>query len=139
MRIRDRETYHDEPVNLMSLIDTLFFLIMFFLVATQFKEEERALGVQLPGLASSQPLSAMPRQLIINVCQDGSTVVSGKPVDERELGQLLAGIALNDSGREVLIRADQRSIHQYFAGVAALCRRAGISEVKIGYIVEEPK
>ena len=44
-----------------------------------------------------------------------------------------------DPDREGLIRADERSIHRYFARVAALCREAGINEVKVGYILEEPK
>jgi len=39
MQIKDVEGEHEEPVNLLSLIDTLFFLVMFFLVATQFKED----------------------------------------------------------------------------------------------------
>ena len=58
MRIRDKLDVQEEPINLLPLIDTLFFLLMFFLVGTQFKEEERDIGVQLPGLSSSQPLSA---------------------------------------------------------------------------------
>jgi biopolymer transport protein ExbD len=139
MRIRDSHIEHDEPVNLLSLIDTLFFLLMFFLVATQFKEEERAMGIQLPGLSSSQPLSAVPQQLIINVREDGQLVVHGKVCDQRDLGALLGGVARGEGAREVLIRADERSLHRYFAGIAALCRRMGIGEVNIGYVVEEPK
>lgn len=139
MRIRDRNADAEEPINLISLIDTLFFLLMFFLVGTQFKEEERTVGIQLPGIASSQPLSAVPRQLIINIADDGQTVVAGKVYDLKELGELLSRTVREDPGREVLIRADERSMHRYFAGVASLCRRVGVGEAKIGYVVEEPR
>jgi biopolymer transport protein ExbD len=139
MRIRDKQGVQEEQINLLPLIDTLFFLLLFFLVGTQFKEEERDIGVQLPSLASSQPLSALPQQVIINIREDGQTLVAGAIYGPDELGGLLRGIADSGSGREVLIRADERSMHRYFAGVAALARRAGISEVKIGYVLEEPR
>ena len=45
MRIKDPESDQEEPINLLNLIDTLFFLLMFFLIATRFKEEERDVGV----------------------------------------------------------------------------------------------
>ena len=136
MRIRDLQGEQEEPHNLLSLIDTLFFLVMFFLVATQFKAEEREEGIQLPGLASSQPLSGVPQQLVINVREDGTPIIGGKAYGSEELRQLLAAVATKEPGRQVLIRADERSLHKHFAGVASLCRRAGIPEVKIGYILE---
>src|SRR5262245_1307721 len=139
MRIRDIEGEYEEAVNLLPLIDTLFFLLMFFLLATRFKDEERDIGVQLPQLASSQPLSAVPQQTIINIKEDGSTVIAGRTYTASELSQLLTSLAATNSARDVLIRADERSLHLYFAGVAALCRRAGIHEVRIGYLLEEPK
>src|SRR3954470_9469584 len=138
MRIRDPESDIEEPINLLNLIDTLFFLLMFFLIATRFKEEERDVGVQLPQLASSQPLSAQPQQLIINIRDDGTTLVASKTYNSDELLELLTQSAAAGK-RDVLIRADERSLHRYFANVAGLCRKAGIPEVKIGYLLEEPK
>ena len=138
MRIRDPESDTEEPINLLNLIDTLFFLLMFFLIATRFKEEEREVGIQLPALASSQPLSALPQQIIINVREDGSTVIAGKTYNPDQLMDLLSQNAAAGN-RDVVIRADERSLHRYFANVAGLCRKAGIPEVKIGYLLEEPK
>ena len=137
MRIRDPESDQEEPINLLNLIDTLFFLLMFFLIATRFKEEERTVGIQLPQLASSQPLSALPQQVIINIRDDGTTLVASKTYTPDELADLLSQSAAAGN-RDVLIRADERSIHRYFANVAGIVRKAGIPEVKIGYLLEEP-
>jgi biopolymer transport protein ExbD len=41
-----------------------------------------------------------------------------------------------DPGRNVLIRADERSIMKYFAAVARQCRAAGFNEVRIGYVFD---
>src|SRR3954469_13922920 len=132
MRIRDPESDIEEPINLLNLIDTLFFLLMFFLIATRFKEEERDVGIQLPQLASSQPLSAMPQQIIINIREDGTTLVGNKYYNPDQLLDLHSQSA-TDGNRDVLIRADELSLHRYFASVAGTCRKAGIPEVKIGY------
>src|SRR5687767_11130410 len=104
MRIKDPQADYEEPHNLLSLIDTLFFLLVFFLVATQFKAEERDQAVQLPGLGSSQPLSAIPAQLVINIREDGSAIVAGRPYAADELERLLAVMVINEPDREVLIR-----------------------------------
>ena len=135
MLIRDREADSDEAINLMPLIDILVFQVMFFLVATKFREEERSADIQLPGLSSSVPLSAAPSQLILNIRDDGAVIVAGKRYDGVELESLLAQAGL--AQRDVLIRADERSMHRHFARVAALCRKSGIGELKIGYVVEE--
>jgi len=136
MRIRDPQTEGEEPINLMPLIDMVFLLLIFFLVATSFAQEERDQRVKLPITSSNQPLSAPPRQVIINILADGTTKVGGRAYEPGALADLLARVARDEPDRMVLIRADQRSIHKYFAGVASLCLKCGINEVKIGYLLE---
>lgn len=138
MRIKIEQTDEEAAVNLMPLIDMVFLLLIFFLVATTIAQEEREIAVQLPGTSTVEPLSATPKQLIINIRSDGTLRVAGQTYDAAELDALLGRIAGDQPQREVLIRADERSIHKYFAGVANLCRKVGIDEVKIGYIVDEP-
>ena len=137
MRIRETQSEEEAAINLMPLIDMVFLLLIFFLVATTFAQEERDLRVQLPGAALPQPLSAPPQQLIINIQSDGTPIVATRRYDYQGLAELLVRVAREQPGREVLIRADERSIHKYFAGVARICRQAGINEVKIGYILDE--
>jgi biopolymer transport protein ExbD len=123
----------------MPLIDMVFLLLIFFLVATTFAQEEREINIQLPDASLSQPISAPPQQVIINILADGTTKVGGRAYDRPQLRELLTRVVTNEPEREVLIRADERSIHKYFADVASLCRRVGINEVKIGYILEQPE
>ena len=139
MRIRQQETEEEAAVNLMPLIDMVFLLLIFFLVATTFAQEERDLSVQLPGAALAKPLSAPPQQLIINVQADGTAIVGTRKHTFKELAEVLVRVARDQPDRQVLIRADERSLHLYFARVAGICREVGINEVKIGYIIDKPK
>lgn len=138
MRIRDAQAEAEEPFNLVPLMDMAFNLLIFFLAATSFTQLERDMRVQLPRTAAVQTTAIVSsKPLIINIRQDGTTLVDGKPIADAELTKLVTAQARQDPGRPVLIRADERSMMKYFARVATLCRRAGVSEMRIGLVQEQ--
>ena len=138
MRIRDAQGEGEEPFNLVALTDMAFNLLIFFMAATSFTQIEKDMRVQLPKTATFQSMSAPPRQIIINIKQDGAIVVAGKTYTPDELATVVKSELKSDPGRVVLIRADERSIMKYFAGVATLCRQAGVNELKIGLLQQTP-
>lgn len=138
MHIRTDAGEDENPINLTSMMDMVFNLLIFFLVATTIVQEEREIGVKLPETTRADAATEPPRQLIINIGADGSTVVSGRTYDVPALSQMLAGVAKERPARNVLIRADERSTFRHFADVMDLCRRMGIAEAKIGYVKQEP-
>ena len=51
----------DEPMfNLTPMIDVVFQLLVFFMVATTFHDPERELEVELPQAQSGSPVEALP-------------------------------------------------------------------------------
>ena len=139
MRIKDVQGEAEEPFNLVPLMDMAFNLLIFFMAATSFTQIEKDMGVQLPKTAPFQTMSAPPRQLVINIKQDGTIVVSGKTYTQDQLSAFVRSELKQDPSRAVLIRADERSIMKYFAGVATMCRQAGVSELKIGLLQTTPE
>jgi biopolymer transport protein ExbD len=138
MRIRDAITEGEEPYNLVPLTDMVFNLLIFFLCATTFVQVEKDLAVQLPKASSSiTPLSAAPREIIINIDQAGDTIVSGRKYEDKELSALVADAVHRKSDQTVIIRADERSILKYFAHVAQICKQAGVKEAKLVYLDEK--
>jgi biopolymer transport protein ExbD len=137
MRIRDAQGEAEEPYNLVPLTDMAFNLLIFFMAATSFTQIEKDLHVQLPRTTPFQTMSAPPKQLVINIRKDGTTIVNGKTYDADELAKLVTSELKPDPTRVVLIRADENSIMKYFAGVATLCRKAGVNELKIGLLQQE--
>ena len=59
-------------LSLTPLIDVVFLLLIFFLVATRFEQEERELDVLLPQASAAKPLITQPTELFVNVSADGS-------------------------------------------------------------------
>jgi biopolymer transport protein ExbD len=135
MRIRDPLSEQEEGYNLVPLTDMVFNLLIFFMCATTFAQVERELSVQLPRTSASfKPLAAAPPQVIINVKEDGGTVVSGKAYDLTGLSELLAGALKKEPGTSVVVRADERTLMKYFASVAGACRHAGVHETRLSYV-----
>src|SRR2546426_6437096 len=101
-------------MNLTPMIDTLFFLLVFFLVAAGIEQEDRALEVKLPQASEALPLTTKPRELFITVNAQGRYTVSGQPLSIVELEQVLLQAATDNPGRQtVIIRADERCSWRY--------------------------
>ena len=138
MRIHENPGEEDQ-VNMTPLIDMVFLLLIFFLVATQIAAEERDRKIQLPVTGAPKPLSAPPEQFIINIDKEGNIKVNGQLQEMEQLKAALTKLGQQEKPQDVLIRADQQSFHKYFATVAAMCHDAGISAINIGYIYDAPK
>ena len=136
MRIRDTGSTEEEPINMTSMLDIVFNLLIFFLVATTMAQEEREINIKLPSTAKFTTLSAQPKQVIINIKEDGTRIVNTKKYDDASLRAMLAEHAKNRPDGNVLIRADERSLHLHFAGVARVCKEAGVTDLRIGYLFD---
>lgn len=116
-----------DSVNMTPLIDVVFLLLIFFLVATRFSEEERELDVVLPKASEAKPLILKPTELVVNVTARGEYYVSGKVVNEAGLEQALRQSWASNPGRQqVVIRADKESKTKHIATVMDLCNKANI-------------
>src|SRR3954453_18950426 len=88
--------------NMMPLIDIIFLLLIFFLMASRFEQEERELKVALPEVAEAQPL-AMTQELVINITPEGKFLVAHKELSEAQLAALLQQTRRNNPHQSVLI------------------------------------
>ena len=68
-------------LNLTPLIDVVFLLLIFFMVATTFLEPEREISIELPEAATASERAEVPDEIVINVLRDGSLNVNGSAVD----------------------------------------------------------
>jgi biopolymer transport protein ExbD len=139
MRIRDPMNDQEEPYNLVPLTDMVFNLLIFFMCATTFAQVEKELNIELPHVSTLTPLSAPPKQLIINIAQDGTTVVVGKKYAPAELAPMIAAMVKKDPESAVIIRADERTVMRHFADVTRICKQQGVQEAKIVYLEDQPK
>lgn len=116
----------DEPeINLISLIDVLFCLVIFLVVTTTFQHRS-AIKLRLPQAGAEASKDAAP-PLTITIDAEGRYYVGQNEVLQRDPAALRAAIArVAGAGREqsVVLSADARTPHQ--AVVTALEALGGL-------------
>ena len=116
-------------LSLTPLIDVVFQLLLFFIVATRFADEDRELLVPLPDASEAKPITYIPRELFVNINEQGQFFAGGKGVDEAELEEILQRGAINNpENQSVRIHADKRVAFQAVVTAVNLCKRAGIRD-----------
>jgi biopolymer transport protein ExbD len=121
-----------DVINMTPMIDVVFQLLIFFLVATRFAEEERELEVQLPIASESRPLTAKPKETLVNIDVEGRYFLGTQRLTLGELDAAFGQIAANNPGRKnVLIRADKRSPSDSMVQVFNLCHKYAIRDYAV--------
>ncbi len=85
MALRTTQVEELPGLNLTSMIDVVFLLLIFFMVATNFSQSQQQIGVKLAGNAGAQSLLPTPDKLDVSVSRDGSLSLDGKPISQNEL------------------------------------------------------
>ena len=136
MKLRPRQ--HEDPeINLISLIDVLLVLLIFFMVSTTFQQEGRV-KVQLPQ-ASQIPLPRGSHEsLVITITAEG-----GYRVNERALinanPETLRSALVKEAGTErgpLTIRADARTTHQAVVTAMDVAGKLGFAQLNIATVHE---
>ncbi len=118
-------------VNLTSMIDVVFLLIIFFMVGTQFTNSERQIDLQLANVGELKPMVAPPDQRVISVNEFGQCHLDGQPVSIEQLTQQLNALRARYPGIRVVVRADQKVTLQHVAAASAAAQRAGITSLSL--------
>ncbi|EGF27730.1 ExbD/TolR family protein [Rhodopirellula baltica] len=119
-------------LSLTPLIDVVFLLLIFFLVTSEFEDEERQLDIVLPSATSAVPMTSKPREVVVDIDADGTVFLRGKATPLKELELLLQkAVASNPTNQTVVIRADQNTSFQPVVNVMDVCNRTGVSDYSV--------
>ncbi|MBL7134261.1 MAG: biopolymer transporter ExbD [Phycisphaerae bacterium] len=140
MRIRQSSQEQSDIINITSLLDVMFILLIFFMATTTFKEEEFPVGVQLPVASKKhETASSKTKTIIVNVrntregAGEGLYIVGGKQVTLQQMQKLVEDAITSDASQAVWIRADKHAYHGEVANAISTCRNAGVMEAKLLY------
>jgi biopolymer transport protein ExbD len=119
----------DYSINLPSMTDIIFLLLIFFMVATVLKDSTRRLDVQLPEARSGQAPEA--HRLTIEMAAEGTMSLNGEVVTQEQLEQQLRSPAAVEEQRSVVIKADKRLAYGKVIEVMGLCQGVGITDIAV--------
>jgi biopolymer transport protein ExbD len=122
------ESDKEVTIEMMPLIDMVFLLLIFFLVATTFHQTEREMQIALPYASAAGPISANLREIIVNVDADGKIIVSGRQVEPDELRTMVKGAVAANPDQKVTLRGDKTTAYANIVRVLDICKASGIQE-----------
>ena len=134
LRPRHRE---DPEINLISLIDVLLVLLIFFMVSTTFQQEGRV-KVQLPQASQIPQPRGSREPLVITITADGTYRVNDHVLVNSSADTLRAAL-LKEAGTErgpLTIKADARTTHQAVVTAMDVAGRLGFAQLNIATVHE---
>lgn len=113
-------------LNLTPLIDIVFLLLIFFMLTTQFIEED-GLGVRLPKASSA--VDRQPDEVTVVLTADGRVHLKGQLLSAAELAPRLRELIGPDT--TVVLRGDQRVSLQAAVEVMEQAKFAGADRIVV--------
>jgi len=124
MEIRERK--RKKPIiNITSLIDVMFLLLVFFMVSTTFAEHP-AIKLELPSASTAEPIKL--GQLTLAIDKQGKMFLNDAPVEDEELRSRLAALAKKPDVTLVL-KADKDVPYGYVVRAMDISRQSGIRRI----------
>jgi biopolymer transport protein ExbD len=137
MRIPARQISGPVGFNMTPMIDVVFQLMIFFLVATKLDEAEREFPVALPTASEAKPFTSKPQELFVNIERTGRYFVQGRFVSVEELERLIRQSAANNPTQTVRIRADAEAQTRFLVAAINAIVKAGIRDYRIDTAIPE--
>ena len=116
-------------IEIIPMIDVIFFLLVFFMISTLSMTINRGLPVNLPTAATSQ--KEMRENVSLTVLQDGKMFLNKQPITLQDMGQRVKAVLASDPQLTVVINADGQVLHSTVVDVLDELRLAGVSGLAI--------
>jgi biopolymer transport protein ExbD len=125
----------DEPpsINLTSMIDILFLLIIFFMVGTRFTENESNIQIHLPKVAPNGAIMTSPSSKVVYVQSDGAMLLDGQRMSADQLANTLAQAVRNYPDTSVQVKPDAAATMQHTADAISAVKRSGAKSDGISF------
>lgn len=116
-------------IEIIPMIDVIFFLLVFFMISTLSMTINRGLPVNLPTAATSQ--KEMREHVLLTVRPDGTMFLNKQPVTLQDMGQRVKAAVASDPQTTVVVNADGQVLHSTVVDILDELRLAGVSGLAI--------
>jgi len=118
-------------LKIAPLIDIVFLLLIFFLVATTFYEEEKDITIKLAEATQGTDRVSTTQVLVVNVQKSGILVVNQRVKTLDQFETHLKTTKEKYANVSVIVRCDRHAYHKHFVKVLNLCEKLGVSTVAV--------
>jgi biopolymer transport protein ExbD len=128
MRLRRREI-KKARIEIIPMIDTIFFLLVFFMISTLSMARYSGLPVNLPKAATGQ--QAPSESAAVTIKADGTVAIDKQAVSRDQVRNILKDRLAKNPELLVLINADEQVEHGIVVEIMDAARQAGVVKMAI--------
>ena len=136
-----RKQRENVDINLASLIDVVFILLLFFVVTTTFTRETQ-LRVELPQAVSGSPAEdQQTKQLDIAISADGTFSVNNQLLPKNDLASVIEALqkeSAGDTNLPLSISADGKTPHQAVITAMDAAGKLGFTHLRMTTVEAAP-
>ena len=120
-------------INITSLIDVMFILLIFFMVSSSFVEQP-GMKLELPAMQSQEV--AKVEKMALFVSKEGELFLNDRPVAIDSLGIVIKQLIPNVEEKTLVLKADRAVEHGLVVQIMDIAKRNGLKKIVIGTRVE---
>jgi biopolymer transport protein ExbD len=128
MQMRSGKKRRSLIINLTSLIDVLFLLLIFFMISTTFLSQP-AIKLELPEAEHSETVRQTP--MVVHVDPAGRVYLNDEPIEPALLGEALRVKLAGDLEKAVVLKADSRVSHGAVIDILDIIKGAGVTKLVV--------
>jgi biopolymer transport protein ExbD len=123
--------------NITPLIDVVFLLNIFFLVATYYIKNEQVEAVDLPTASRREEEADAAVRLVVTITAEGTLSVGGTPVSRVDVLRQLREIqAEHPRDAEFRLRCDRAATYEHVEPLLLGAAQEGVSKVRFSVLPE---
>jgi biopolymer transport protein ExbD len=129
MRVR-RHQRKKARIEIIPMIDTMFFLLVFFMVATLSMTLQRGIPVNLPHAATAQ--DELRQVVTVTLTKDGKLLFDKEPVQSTaDVAARLGRWKASGTDVSVVVNADRAVEHGQVVELMDAVRQAGVTRIAV--------
>ena len=122
-------------IEIIPMIDTIFFLLVFFMISTLSMSRDDGLPVNLPKAATGQQPTS--ESAVLTIDPDGNLVIDKQTVPHDRIGDILKTRLAANAELLAIINADERVEHGLVVDVMDQARQAAVGKMAIAVRAKE--
>jgi biopolymer transport protein ExbD len=116
-------------INIIPMIDVIFFLLVFFMLFTSFQSTPQGLNMQLPRAVTATEQKS--QNVVINIDQSGNIFYQGEKLPIGQVIEMLNKKSNNTQELTAIINADKDTRYKHVINVMDRLRKAGIYKLAL--------
>jgi biopolymer transport protein ExbD len=115
-------------LNLTSLIDVLFILIIFFVVSSTFLEQP-GIKLNLPEAATSETHAV--QKVVLYIDKEENIFLNDDPIDQQQVAEKVEQLISAQTDKSLVLKADDKVTHGLVIRIMDALRKKGIYKIII--------